>query len=247
MKRLILALLIVIVAFLATFQKVYAYEGSIEGPEVIFKDKNRILTMSEIRGMYSSLNGPITVTEDGDGYTGHGDIPGIYTIELTDGVELREIKISVRNTIGPITAVSMVNDQYTIHVYKSTILTNQDIVTIMERINVIQRTSSTVINILSNTYAENANAPGIYSFEFRIATASGIEQIHTVKIMVSNSNELTPDIELPKTETGNTKFIKTLSNILEITGYAVVIIIILFIGSKVFKLAHRKKRRGNYE
>lgn len=197
MKKFLALILIILGAF--TFGlRVDASEEGIVGPDVIYKQYDKVLTMSTIKDLYTASEA-ITVTYDE--YTGYGNIPALYDVTLTSGEFTKDIVISVRQTLGEIIAVTLQNSEYTIHVYKNEILSPQDIINVLVRINYITVNSTTHISSLTNTYSENASAPGTYVFEFRLATTSGLEDIYQVNLRVTNTEELTPDIliePLPK-------------------------------------------------
>ena len=213
-KTLILiTLMITVVLFSST---AFAYdESAIDGPDVIFKQDDRVLVMSDILELFSYQESTFNI--ENDAYTGHGDIPGIYSVtissslrDINDQVITKTFDISVRNYIGDVTAVTLKGEQYTIYVSKDNILSQEDIIDIMVNINVITITSQTQVNYLTDNYTENSNAPGLYTFEFRIATTSGIEQTLLINILVSNSDTLSPDLELAPEPSWISKNITTL-------------------------------------
>ena len=192
MKK-ILTLLIVIFISFGIGIDVKAIDEEIIGPDIIYKQYDKVLTMSTIKALYQA---PEDIVVTYDEYTGYGDIPAIYDVTFSSGILEKEIQISVRQTLGNVIAVTFQDDAYMIHVYKNIILSQDDIIDILVRINYITVTSTTGIFSLTNTYSENASAPGTYVYEFMLATTSGFESTHTVSIKVSNTEELTPDIEL---------------------------------------------------
>jgi hypothetical protein len=110
---------------------------------------------------------------------------------------------------------------------------------VLVRINYITVNSTTHISRLTNTYSENASAPGTYVFEFRLATTSGLEDIYQVNLRVTNTEELTPDIliePLPK--------INVLAFVFTIDFLLAVGIIFLIIALLIYK-SKKKKKRGS--
>jgi hypothetical protein len=172
----------------------YAVEGDIVGPDVIYKEADRVLTLSTILPLYSSTLGDVTVLSDT--YTGYGDRPGIYTLQL--GVEgfpnTKTVDISVRSTIGNVIAVTQTLDEYTIILHKNFLLTQNDIIDILVNVQMISFTSTTEIFILTDTYSDNKEAPGTYLFEFHLANSAGFEEVYVVNLQVNNSEKLLPDI-----------------------------------------------------
>lgn len=219
----------------------YASEGEIIGPDIIYKQHDKVLTMSTIKSLYSSSEA-ITVTLDE--YTGYGNIPGIYDVTFTAGTQTKDVLISVRQTLGNVIAVTLQNEEYTIHVYKNVTLSPQDIIDVLVRINYITVTSTTHISSLTNTYTENASAPGNYVFEFRIATTSGYEDIYQVKLRVTNTEELTPDILIqPPIRTNVFVMIFTLENVLIFIVFCISIYLVLNHLSKKNKTQNRGKKK----
>lgn len=236
MKRIIAILILTLSMIMISIldQTVYAAEPEIIGPDIIYKQSDMILTMSQIKSLYSSSYGAIVVTEDD--YTGNGDVPGIY--EYTIGVEGQEFikvaAVSVRLTIGNVIAVTEQDMIYSIHVYKSTILSPQDIIDVLVRIQLIVVNSTTHVTLLTNTYTENASAPGTYNFEFRLATTSGLESTHEVFIRVTNSEELTPEeILVPEHSTD-------IADIVELVLLAILAVIVFAIA--IYRVKKSKKR-----
>lgn len=191
-KLLILFNLIFAIILLSPFS--YAAEGDIVGPDVIYKESDRVLTLSTILPLYSSTLGEIEVLNDN--YTGFGDVPGIYTVELgVDGqVITKTIEVSVRSTIGEVIAVTQTLEEYTIILHKNFLLTQNDIIDVLVNVQMITYTSTTEIYILTDTYKDNRDAPGTYVFEFYIADASGNEDTLTINIQVNDTEKLLPDI-----------------------------------------------------
>jgi hypothetical protein len=218
--------------------KSYAAEGDIVGPDVIYKQHDKVLTMSTIKALYSSSDA-ITVTLDE--YTGYGNIPGLYDITFTAGDKTKDVIISVRQTLGNVIAVTLLNNEYTIHVYKNVTLSPQDIIDILVRINYITVTSTTHISSLTNTYTENASAPGNYIFEFRLATTSGLEDIYQVRLRVTNTEELTPDILIqPPIRASIFVMAFTFENVI----LFIILIIVIIIAVKHFSKKNKTQNRG---
>lgn len=193
MKKIVFLIILMLMAFLSLVKPVYALD-EIVGPDVIYKSSRSVLTMTTIKALYSSSEGDIEVLTDG--YTGFGNIPGIY--EVTLGVEStayqKSIDVSVRNTIGSVIAVTSTFDEYTIHMHKNLTLTPNDIIDTLVNVQMIEYTSTTEIQILTDTYSDNANAPGLYTFEFYIADTAGNEDTHLIYLKVNNTDKLLPDI-----------------------------------------------------
>jgi uncharacterized membrane protein (DUF485 family) len=198
--------------FMINIEIIHAESPDIVGPDVIYKDKDRILTQSIILDLYSSDLGDLEFTDDQ--YTGYGDVPGIYsmTLGVIDGVAEKEIEINVRQTIGSVIAVTKTGSDYTIHMHKNNVLTSNDIITVLENVQMITVTSTTEISILTNTYEDNSTAPGIYTFEFHLATTSGIEETYEIGIKVNTTEQLLPDMVIEDDSIDWAGLIKTLGS-----------------------------------
>lgn len=233
MKKLIL-LMFLFLSSLSIGISSFAAEGDeIIGPDVIYKQYDKVLTMSTIKALYQAP-GEIEVTYDE--YTGYGNIPALYDVTLTSGELTKDIVISVRQTLGNVIAVTYQDSEYTIHVYKNVLLEFEDIKDILVRINYITVTSTTNLFTLTNTYTENASAPGNYTFEFMLATTSGYEEIHEINIRVTNSEELTPDITIQPDINAN-----VLAIVFDGETIIGLVVLIILIGFIVYKLKHRKR------
>lgn len=235
MKKVITLFMLLFLAMMKTVPT-YASDLEITGPDEIFKQVDRYLVMSDILTLYSTPSGDIDVTDDA--YTGYGDIPGIYEITLCstdDAVPCKQVDINVRNTIGEVIAVTRSEDLFTIHVNKDVSLSTQNIREILQNVQMIQVSSTTILQEITNTYKVNKNSPGNYMFEFRLISLNGIEEFHTISIRVSNDDQLVPDdvIEPSPQPKG------TLRNGLFAAGFIIVIVgVMLAIKSK------KSKKRG---
>jgi hypothetical protein len=237
MKKLFILLILISMTFLSITKTTYAV-GEIEGPDVIYKASNSVLTMTTIKDLYSSIHGDIEVLTDG--YTGFGDVPGIYqiTFGVVSTAYQKVVDVSVRSTIGNVIAVTSIGETYTIHMHKNLTLTANEIVDVLVNVQMIEYTSTTEITILTNTYADNPDAPGLYTFEFHIADTSGNESTHLTYIKVNNTDKLLPDIvyEDPTSLTW-------IKDVLYILGTSVGIIVSIIFITKFAKNSKRAKRK----
>ena len=223
MKKLII-MLIGFSALIAPMSMTYAVGEEIAGPDVVFKQADKILTITNILDLYSSELGDITV--ESDAYTGHGDVPGNYAVTLgvSETEVTKDISVNVRQTIGPVIAVTVTAGSYEI---------------ILQYIVV---TSSTQITVLTNTYTANASAPGNYTFEFYLATTSGVEETYLVTLQVNDTETLNPDIVLdePTAPAADTMHpIAKAGSIALVVSASVALL--AFIGSKITKKRGRKR------
>ena len=237
MKKIIFSILLFVLS-LTFIQPVYAL-GEIVGPDVIYKASNSVLTLSTIKDLYSSVEGDIEVKNDN--YTGFGDVPGIYTI--TFGVENKvfekNIDVSVRQSIGDVIAVTSIGDDYTIHMHKNKILSSNEIVDVLVNVQMMEYTSTTEITILTNSYEDNSNSPGLYVFEFHIANTAGFEAVYEVDIKVNDTEKLLPDIVYEDP----TNF-DNLKDIFMIFATSIAVVASVIVIMKFARSSRRKKRKG---
>lgn len=167
---------------------------TIIGPSVIHKEQHKILTISDILGLYSSSLGFIQITDDQ--YTGYGNVLGSHNIELfaTNGTlqASKSISVVVVPSLGNVLAVT---DYKNIFLRTNQTLTPSQIVSVLEKTGYIQITATTQMMMLVNTYTDNATTPGIYYFEFRLVNAAGINNVYSSVITVSEDMDpFIPDI-----------------------------------------------------
>jgi hypothetical protein len=241
MKKLII-MLIGFSALIAPMSMTYAVGEDITGPDVVFKQADKILTITNILELYSSELGEIEVTSDA--YTGYGDVPGNYavTLAVSETEVTKDISVNVRQTIGPVIAVTVTAGSYEIILHKNTTLTANQIIDVLINVQYIVVTSSTQITVLTNTYTANASAPGNYTFEFYLATTSGVEETYLVTLQVNDTETLNPDIVLD--EPADT-VAATMHPIAKAGSIALVIsatvALLAFVGSKITKKRGRKR------
>lgn len=221
-------LTLTLLTFLILLQiKVNASEEVIEGPTIIHKQYDKILTLSQILSLYTSELGDVQVLSDN--YVGHGDVPGIYTITLGVSSYQKDISIKVMQTLGDVIAVT---DDDVIYVYKDKTLTNNEIISTFINAKQLLIGSNTSVSIITNQYAANPNTPGIYLFEFKLTSTNGSEQTYTTYIKVSPENQLVADVDLILNE--NKTFVQ------KYLGYIFLGTIITFITIRKIK-KNRKK------
>ena len=239
-KRICYIVLMLLASLSVLSLNLHAAEGDIVGPDVIYKESNRILTLSTILPLYSSSLGDVTIKQDA--YTGFGDKPGLYSILLGVAGQTQEknITVSVRNTIGNVIAVTKTDDLYTIVLHKNYVLTQNDIVNVLVNVQMITYTSTTEIFILTDTYTANRESPGLYAFEFHLANAAGYEEVYLVNIQVNNSEKLLPDI----VET-RLNFTTVVKNVFYIILSVLALVGVLILIAKLSKRA--KARKGIFK
>lgn len=194
MKKITVLVLMILMIITASTITTYASSTDIIGPDVIHKQSNHILTISDIVSLYSSSHGTIGVAQDN--YTGYGNVLGDHTLDLyvSDGTDVytKQVIISVVSTLGNVKAVTDFKD---IHLRTDQVLTSSEIVYVLEKTGYVQITATTQMLILTDTYSANKTDPGQYTFEFRLVNSAGLDQIYTSFIYVSDETNLfIPDI-----------------------------------------------------
>lgn len=233
MKK-IAVLALLFLSILASSLHVNASSTGIIGPSVIHKEQNKILTISDILGLYTSSIGFIQVADDQ--YTGFGNILGPHTITLfaTDGDnhETKNVEVIVIPSLGNVLAVT---DYKNIFVRTNQNLTPSQIVQVLENTGHIDITSTTQMMMLTNTYTQNAETPGMYLFEFRLVNSAGVNQVYSSIITVSEEeNPFIPDIIFEAPPSALSKFWRSI----EVIVYLVILAVII---SKYMK--YKKKRK----
>ena len=188
MKKITVLVLLVLTALAGSFTT-YASSTVIVGPDVIHKQYNHILTITDILSLYRSDLGGVSLSEDG--YTGYGNILGVHTLQLyaSNGTvaDAHEVNIYVVSELGNVQAVTDYKD---IHLRIDQILSPSEIVYVLENTGYLQITASTQMMILSDTYTENSDTPGEYLFEFRMINSAGLDMTYLSKIYVSQDDNL---------------------------------------------------------
>lgn len=222
----------------------YTYaSGSLQinGPEIVFKDKNKLFTVEQILEMYSTVSDS-KLEIISDGYTGLGNKAGIYpvTIGIRNSTENRTINIHVKNVISDYAyAASYMNGQYQLYTTKNIIIPEREIILALERISDdVQVTSKTGVIYGTNTYTENAESPGRYMYEFTLVQTSGTRHTQAVEVIVNNSETLAPDYIFTNDVFNFGDVFKNIGSY--IVGIIIVIVLFL-IGRAVYKNFNKTK------
>lgn len=231
MKKIILGIFLL---FLTTFAPVGASgdQGTIVGPDLIQKEQMQILTISEILQLYSSES---TVFIVEDQYTGNGANIGIHNIKLSSIIDnenyYKDIQIEVLKSIGPIKAVGNKRD---IHVSKNIKLTSDQIARIHENTGLINLNSTSQIMILQDTYTSNSSTPGIYSFEYRLLDATGLDRVISNQIFVYEAQNITGDLK-PITQPSNNNPLENQFKSILTMSFLALVLMLSFIVYRRFK------------
>lgn len=234
MKKLLI-LLVFLSVLLMIPKEVYALE-QIPGPNVIYKEKTKILTINDILKVYEIENYTLSVVEDK--FTGKGNVMGSYPviIQATNGVETLTKTIQVR-VIESLPLITILGD-LNIYVRPDVVLTATDIRTALRNSGQITIPLGSAFEIVSDTYTGNESTNGVYTYDFRILSPSGTIQSIEAKIYVSEELSNFVVIDTPKSSNNfGSKFTELLSNIL-LFGFIGVV------GFFVIKVVTKAKRFG---
>lgn len=201
MKKAFLLILILLLTLMVIPSPVYAV-GDIVGPDVIYKDMNEIISITDITSLYAAADATVYASEDN--FTGFGHIVGDkhITLTATDGLIEKSKEIIVKVTDDKIPDVTI--DGITSNIFKLvgkssagyTFVTLQDKTITLEimRDTLINLDELTIVepssrNILLDTYTENKTTPGTYTFNFRILDATGVIKTFNTQIKVLQISE----------------------------------------------------------
>lgn len=184
-----------------TFSQTNVYAASdIIGPSVIHKEENQVFTIGNLLQMYDS-----DVFIETDGYTGHGNVPGEYTVVLTQGFITKNVTIIVIEDWGNL---ERSNDVLFVANYKDIYVSNDRLLSLYEIIYYIYDSTGYVETDYQFRYEELIDdyhysfdggiiPEGIYEFTFRLTYFSGEQStysalIHTVEIQALSGIILEP-------------------------------------------------------
>lgn len=216
-----------------TATSVYA-ASDIEGPSVVHKEANQVFTIGDLLSLYD-----IDVFIETDGYTGYGNVPGEYTVVLTQGSLTKDVTIIVVENWGNLVES---NDVLYITDYKDIYVSNDRMLSLYEIIYYIYNATSYVVTDyqfryeeLINEYHYSFDDEGIipedsYELTFRLTYYSGEQATYSTLIHAVELQELAGIIlEPPPT---------AIDKIMSAAPW------VLVIGGIVYLVTHRKKKRG---
>ncbi len=237
-KRLSLALIMLLLVFGAAVNLQASSTPKINGPDLIQKEQYQVLTLSDILALYSSDLGGVSIQSDG--FTGNGATLGTYEIELiaSDGTQqaLKTIEVQVLSSIGY--KVRAVTDKVNIHISKTYELHPIDIVQVHSKTGLFTLNSTSQYQILANEYSANHDSPGNYLFEYMIMDASGLNKHISCHITVYESERLESPIIVIPAKPGVFDHIAKLLNTAITLG---VVGILVFLGFKLFRKGRKTK------
>lgn len=192
MNKLISVLLVAVLFILATTTNVKAASG-IDGPSVIHKEANQVFTIMDLLSMYD-----MDVFVQTDGYTGYGNVPGEYTVVLTQGSLTKDVTVVVVEKWGDLTES---NDVLYVTDNKDIYVSNDRMLTLYEIIYYIYDTTGYVETDYQFRYEELLDeyhyafedgmiAEGNYELSFRLTYYSGEQASYSAMIHAVQLQEL---------------------------------------------------------
>lgn len=212
---------------------VVSASSDIEGPEVIHKEENQVFTIMDLLSLYD-----IDVFIETDGYTGYGNVPGEYTVVLTQGLTTKDVTIVVVENWD---SLMKSNDVLFVANYKDIYVSNDRNLTLYEIIYYIYDATGYVVSDYQFRYEELVDEyhyafsdglipEGSYELTFRLTYYSGEQSTYSTLIHTVELQELSGIVlEPPPT---------IIDKIMSAAPWVIVIGIIIYL------LTHRKKKRG---
>lgn len=168
----------------------------IMGPDVIYKSRSSMVTISDVVSLYSSYGNVITTSVDG--YTGNGATLGTYEVILksNDGINdiaTKTVQIHVVESFGT-AKIKLLTDNGNIYTHSNQVLTHQEIIHALALLDLIYyHPDTTTPYLIKDDYTQNASNPGYYQFQFRLIDLSGFDNNYQIIIYVSDTNSLLPE------------------------------------------------------
>lgn len=234
MKRLISVLFCAALITLFSTTQIAA-SSDIVGPSVIHKEVNQVFTLIDLLSLYDQ-----DVFVEEDGYTGNGNVPGEYTITLSQGLTNKVVTVVVVENWGELQSS---NDVRFVTDLKNIYVSNNRNLILYEMIYYIYNTTGYVevstgmryeeINDDYHTSFVDGFIPeGDYEFSFRLTYLNGQQATFRTLVNAKEVEEL-PGIVIQPPETSFDKWMGMIPGILISFG------LVLLIGSQI-----RKKKRG---
>lgn len=162
----------------------------ITGPTNIVKNNNEVLTISDIKALFTAVDNVDGDISDSliiveDGYTGFGHKVGQYKIILavidSSGNETRhELIIKVLDKIPPVFYI----DNFLINVQSGVVLTKQQIVDLLIATGQLDANGITYVNFVLNEYEGNENVAGIYNVKLSAVSTDGSQKAFDLQVKV---------------------------------------------------------------
>jgi len=234
LKKISVLLLTALLVIAFTKTTVYA-ASDIDGPSVIHKEANQVFTIGDLLSLYD-----MDVFIQTDGYTGYGNMPGEYSIVLTQGELTKTVTIVVVENWGNL---ENSNDVLYVTDKKDIYVSNDRMLTLYEIIYYIYNATGYVDTAYQFRYEElideyhyatvsdDGTIPeGDYELTFRLTYYSGEQSTYSALIHAVELPELPGTIlEPPPT---------AMDQIMTAAPWIIGVIAV------VYFLTHRKKKRG---
>lgn len=234
MIKKISVLLIAALSVLAFASTSVSAASDIDGPSIVHKEANQVFTIGDLLSMYD-----MDVFIETDGYTGYGNVPGEYTIVLTQGLLTKDVTIIVVEDWGNL---EKSNDVLYVTDYKDIYVSNDRMLSLYEVIYYIYEATGYVMTDYQFRYEEIVDEyhsnfddedmipEGIYELKFRLTYYSGEQATYSTLIHTVELQELSGVILSPPPT--------AIDRIIAAAPW------VLAIGGIIYLLTHRKKKRG---
>jgi len=232
-KKILELFYVVLIVIVFSNNTLVAASSDIDGPTVIHKEENQVFTIMDLLSLYD-----IDVFIETDNYTGYGNVPGEYSVVLTQGLTTKNVTIIVVENWDNLMKS---NDVLFVADYKDIYVSNDRNLTLYEIIYYIYDVTGYVVSDYQfryeelvdeyhHAFSEGVITEGSYELTFRLTYYSGEQAtystlIHTVKLQELSGVILEP----PPT---------AIDKIMNAAPWALVI------GGIVYFLTHVKKKRG---
>lgn len=245
MKKLI-SLVFLMLSLVLISTPVHASDSmSINGPDMVFKQSDAIVTIHDILLLYEAPGAYLTFDESRDGFTGNGANNGIYDVTLIASNGLTEIERTIQiKVITYIGNITLVTDSGNIYVRPDQILTFSDIRNVLKNIGIINIPAGTGYQIIKDDYSGNESTLGFYDYKFRLISPSGAIQNVSIKIFVTDDfTSFNPDDIIQPEPSPLTNTLSSISSYLIGT---VSFIGLLVIGYFAIKSISKIKKKGGF-
>lgn len=233
MKKILILLMFLSVLFIVP-NEVHALE-QIHGPDIIYKQKNKIITIDDVVKIYYLNDYEISVINDT--FTGYGNVIGTYavTIQATKDASIitRDISIKVIESLPKLILMGDVD----LYVHPDTTLSATDIRTALKNTGQITIPVGSAFEIITDTYSANPGINGVYNYDFKIISPSGTIQTIESKIYVSEELNDFNTLEPVESSGGGSNF---MDSVLDFGSGLVLIFVIIILGYIVIKIFKRK-------
>lgn len=243
MKKAFILLVLTIFSVVITNVSYAVDLGDIVGPDIIYKENNEIVGITDIISLYSAEGGFIYALEDE--FTNYGHMVGDRKIVLaaTDGIIEKTKEITVRVTLNKIPdifkLVGFSSTQYYFVINLNKTASAELIAETLINLNQLTVIKPMQRQVITDTYTSNKEEPGTYELSFRILDASGsIKTINSSVKVVELSEDwdvFEPNTPQPWINIDLTGVWGVLGTIIGLIVLAVVIVILSKVISKFVK------------